>query len=184
LKALVAKITPLQRPGDFAQAMMDLGATLCTPKKPLCSLCPWRPNCRASSLCIAETLPRKAAKAERPVRHGIAFWAVDAQGAVLLRRRPEKGLLGGMMEIPSTEWRGLPWTLAEARAFAPAIAEWSLLPDLVSHTFTHFHLQIAVAVARTDGKAEGVWCQPRDLGEQALPTLMKKVAKHAMTGRG
>ena len=183
LKALVGKITPQQRPGDFAQAMMDLGATICTPRKPVCALCPWRPDCRAFSLGIAESLPRKAARAERPVRHGVAFWAVDDKGAVLLRRRPEKGLLGGMMEIPSTEWRGQPWTLGEARAYAPEAAEWSLLPDLVSHTFTHFHLQIAVAVGRTGGRAEGVWCQPRDLHGQALPTVMKKVAKHAMTGR-
>ena len=182
LKALVAKITPNRRPGDFAQAMMDLGATICTPRKPVCALCPWRPDCRAFALGIAETLPKKAARAERPVRHGIAFWAIDGKGAVLLRRRPEKGLLGGMMEVPSTEWRGQPWTLAEARAHAPEAGDWTLLPDLVSHTFTHFHLQIAVAVSKTFGKAEGVWCLPRDLHEQALPTIMKKVARHAMTG--
>jgi len=184
LKALVARLTPQRRPGDFAQAAMDLGATICTPRKPVCALCPWRPQCRAHSLGIAETLPRKAPKAERPVRHAIAFWATDPQGAVLLRRRPEKGLLGGMMEIPSTDWRGRPWTLAEALGAAPDAADWRLLPDLVSHTFTHFHLQIAVAVGRTGGKAEGVWCSPRDLGGQALPTVMKKVARHAMTGRG
>jgi A/G-specific adenine glycosylase len=184
LKALVGKITPSRRPGDFAQAMMDLGATLCTPKRPVCALCPWRPNCLAFSKGIAETLPKKAAKQERPVRHGLAFWAVDETGAVLLRRRPEQGLLGGMMEIPSTDWRGQPWTLDEARAFAPEAGDWRLLPDLVSHTFTHFHLLIAVAVAQTGGKAEGVWCQPRDLSGQALPTVMKKLAKHALTGRG
>jgi A/G-specific adenine glycosylase len=184
LKALVARLTPQHRPGDFAQAAMDLGATLCTPRKPVCALCPWRPHCRAQALGIAETLPRKAPKAVRPVRHAIAFWTIGPEGAVLLRRRPEKGLLGGMMEIPSTDWRGRPWTLAEALEAAPGAADWRLLPDLVSHTFTHFHLQIAVAVGRTDGRTSGVWCLPSDFGGQALPTVMKKVARHAMTGRG
>jgi A/G-specific adenine glycosylase len=183
LKALVAKITPNRRPGDFAQAMMDLGASLCSPRKPACGLCPWRPHCRAQALGIAETLPRKAPKAERPVRHAVAFWTVNEAGAALLRRRPEKGLLGSMMEIPSTEWRSEPWSFAEAKPFAPASADWRLLPDLVSHTFTHFHLQIAVAVGTTrDRRPTGEWVLPADFGGQALPTVMKKIVRHAMTG--
>ena len=183
LKSLVARITPMHRPGDFAQAAMDLGATLCTPRKPACALCPWRSECRALKLGIAETLPRKAPKAERPVRHGVAFWAVNNAGEVLLRRRPEKGLLGAMMEVPSTAWRSEPWPFAEARRFAPAAADWRLLPDLVSHSFTHFHLQMAVAVGRTnDNRATGLWCAPAEFGGQALPTVMKKIVRHAMTG--
>ena len=104
LRRIGESLVPPDRPGDFAQALMDLGATICTPRKPSCVLCPWRESCMALALGIAETLPRKAEKAVRPHRAGIAFWVVDGTGAVLLRRRVEKGLLGGMMEVPSTEW--------------------------------------------------------------------------------
>jgi A/G-specific adenine glycosylase len=182
LKALAGRLTPNSRPGDYAQAAMDLGATICTPRKPACVLCPWRPHCRAARQGIAETLPVKAPRAERPVRHGIAFWTQNPEGAILLRRRPERGLLGGMMEIPSTDWRFEPWSWPEARTAAVVAADWRLLPGVVSHSFTHFHLQLGVAAATTQGAAlaDELWCPLPDLARQPLPTLMRKVARHTM----
>lgn len=181
LRRLAATLTPAARAGDYAQAAMDLGATVCTPQKPKCILCPWREACRARPLGIAEQLPARRPKPERPLRHGVAFWAVGGDGAILLRRRPEKGLLGGMMEVPSTEWRAEPWTLDEAEALAPVGARWRLLPGVVRHGFTHFALQLQVlAGAVRSGAVDGVWVAPDALGGQALPTLMKKVVAHAL----
>jgi A/G-specific adenine glycosylase len=184
LRRLAASLTRPERAGDYAQAVMDLGATLCTPAKPKCILCPWRDACRARSLGIAESLPARRAKAPRPVRRGVAFWAVRPDGAVLLRKRPEKGLLGGMMEVPSTLWREAPWSEAEAKAAAPVPAKWRLLSGVVRHTFTHFHLELAVlaGTARTGSAAGGQWVKLDDLPTQALPTVMKKVVAHARFG--
>ncbi len=114
LAARAELLTPTERAGDYAQAVMDLGATICTPRNPACGLCPWREDCDARRLGIAAALPARAAKPERPVRRGIAFWVSRPDGAVLLRRRPDKGLLGGMMDIPSTPWRAEPWPMESA----------------------------------------------------------------------
>jgi A/G-specific adenine glycosylase len=182
-KQWVARMTPQNRPGDFAQAVMDLGATLCTPRKPACAFCPCRPICRAASLGIAEALPVKASKPERPVRHGVVFWLRNSVGEVLLRRRPERGLLGGMMEFPSTDWRSDPFPRAEAEQQAPLRVDWQPLPGLVSHTFTHFHLQLALLAATTNENyliSDGRWCRLDQLHGQALPSVMKKVAQHAV----
>ena len=111
LRALAAALVPQQRAGDFAQALMDLGATICTPRRPRCVLCPWRACCAAAAAGLADAIPARTEKPERPLRYGVAFWLTRGDGAVLLRRRPEKGLLGGMTEIPSTPWRSEPWTL-------------------------------------------------------------------------
>jgi A/G-specific adenine glycosylase len=180
LYALAAAITPRGRAGDYAQAIMDLGATVCSPRNPRCMLCPWQDDCAARKAGTAESLPARAAKSARPTRYGIAFWAVK-DGAVLLRRRPEKGLLGGMMEIPSTDWRGQSWSLAEARDVAPVKGRWRLVDGTVRHVFTHFALELGVATAEVAGgqTAEGVWCPLDRLSDHALPTVMKKVAKHA-----
>jgi len=185
LRRLAATLTPVERAGDYAQAAMDLGATICTPAKPKCILCPWRAACRGRALGIAEQLPARRAKAERPVRRGVAFWVVRPDGAVLLRRRPEKGLLGGMMEVPSTEWRETPWDAAEARAAAPVAAKWRALTGVVRHTFTHFHLELAVLAGEVRvgfSKGGGQWVHPDDLSQHALPTVMKKVVAHARFG--
>jgi|HubBroStandDraft_1064217.scaffolds.fasta_scaffold00397_13 A/G-specific adenine glycosylase len=188
LRAHAATLTPAARPGDYAQAVMDLGAAICTPRKPRCLLCPWRDACSAYRRGEPELLPVKRAKPERPVRHGVAFWLVRPDGTVLLRRRAEKGLLGGMIEIPSTPWRSQPWDEAEAAALAPVKPRlWRALPGVVGHTFTHFHLELAVLVGRVDPVATetlGLWVRPDRFGEQALPTLMKKVARHAVAGLG
>jgi A/G-specific adenine glycosylase len=179
LEALAAALVPEQRAGDFAQALMDLGATICAPRRPRCSLCPWRESCAAVSAGLSETLPARAARAERSWRYGVAFWLTGPDGSVLLQRRPEKGLLAGMTEIPSTPWRPEPWGLEEALLRAPAPAEWCALPGTVRHGFTHFLLELTVVAGK--GAADGLWSPTDRLGEHALPTLMKKVARHAIS---
>ena len=186
LRAIGESLVPPGRPGDFAQALMDLGATICTPRKPACALCPWRESCRALALGIAETLPRKAAKVARPHRSGVAFWLVDGTGAVLLRRRAEKGLLGGMMEVPSSEW-GPAVTPAAVNSAAPVSVEWRVLPGQVRHVFTHFELTLTVWAAAVPGKGDpklGTWVKPDRFGDYALPSLMMKVVRHAMGKAG
>lgn len=182
LKRLAGELTPDVRPGDYAQALMDLGATVCTPRKPACGLCPWMADCAARAAGIAETLPTKAEKTERPTRRGVAFWAMRPDGSVLLRRRPEAGLLGGMIEIPSTPWRAEVWAPDEAAGAAPVAAEWRALPGLVRHGFTHFQLELSVMAGKVGGNAaaRGLWCPLDRLGDHALPTLMRKVVRHAL----
>lgn len=189
LKALAEGLTPARRAGDFAQALMDLGATVCTPKSPDCGRCPLRTDCLGRARGLAATLPRKSPRKARPLRHGVAFWLGDDADRVLLRRRPEDGLLGGMMEPPSTPWREAPWTFDEALAHAPRPADWRLLSGVVTHGFTHFRLELRVCVARLAGEqaspdGEGERWQPlARLGAVALPTAMKKIARHALARR-
>ena len=169
--------------GDFAQAMMDLGATVCLPRKPKCILCPLAEGCAARAAGLAEALPRRSPKPERPTRRAVGFWILRGDGAVLLRRRPDKGLLGGMMELPSTDWREAAWAEAEARAQAPLAADWTPLPGVVRHGFTHFRLELEIWAGRAAGNGEGMdgrWVRPGDLGGQALPTVMRKAIGHAL----
>ena len=181
LRTLAGALVPERRAGDFAQALMDLGATICTPRRPRCVLCPWRACCAAAASGLAEELPVRPAKPERPQRYGIAFWLTRPDGAVLLRRRSERGLLGGMIEIPSTPWSAVPWRLAEAVPVAPAAVEWSVVPGTVRHGFTHFQRELGVAAGRTEDFGDGLWSPIERLGEHALPTLMKKVVRHALS---
>jgi len=166
------------RPGDFAQGLFDLGATICTPRRPACGLCPLRGGCAAHALGIAEALPAKAAKAAKPQRHGFAFWLEDRAGNVLLRRRPPRGLLGGMLELPGTPWRGEPWGEAEAAAHAPADAAWAEA-GRVRHVFTHFGLDLTVSMGRVEAlPGPGV---PREaVLEAGLPAVMAKAARLAL----
>ena len=181
LKQLAADLTPNARPGDYAQAVMDLGATICTPRSPACDRCPWSAHCQALSQDRAAAFPFKTAKPPKPTRHGLAFWLCDEEDRVLLRRRPPKGLLGGMMEFPSTPWRPEnPWTLAEALPHAPAQVLWRMIAGKVHHTFTHFHLELLVVAGRTAHNQDlGHWCPLALLSQQALPTLMVKIADAA-----
>ena len=178
---LADSLTPDDRPGDYAQAVMDLGATICTPRSPKCLLCPWSDICAGRD--IAAELPCRAPKKVRPLRRGVAFWLTRGDGAVLLRRRPEKGLLGGMMEVPSTDWReGAPPDQSEAEAAAPLPARnWTMLPGFVAHGFTHFRLELQVlaGTAAADAPPSARWCPIDRLDEQALPTAMKKIVAHA-----
>jgi A/G-specific adenine glycosylase len=179
LCALAATLTPPGRAGDYAQAAMDLGATICTPRKPACSLCPWLDVCRARALGRQEDFPVRVAKTEKPTRRGVVYWAIDAKGQVLLRRREEKGLLGGMIEFPSTAWTEAGARVADAIVAAPVTADWVDLPGLVRHTFTHFHLELIV-LAGHKAKGAGLWSPLDKLSDHALPNLMKKVARHAL----
>ena len=184
IRPLAEAMTPAERPGDYAQAVMDLGATVCLPREPRCMLCPWAGICQARAQNLTQELPRKKPKKKRPTRFGIAFWLIRPNGQILLRRREESGLLGGMMEIPSTPWRDERWSEVEAFAHAPNLsASWRLLEGTVKHTFTHFHLELQIATARgrSAPAIDGKWHRIEDLGSLALPTLMKKVVRHALT---
>jgi A/G-specific adenine glycosylase len=186
LKDLAAKLTPEKRAGDYAQGVMDLGATVCTPKSPSCVICPWTAVCMARKQGIAETLPRKVKKADSPLRHGVAYWMVRADGCVALRRRPPKGLLGGMTEVPGSDWRAKKWTADDAAKAAPINAKWKPLPGLVLHTFTHFRLEVTVwAADLTKAQAANlgddiIWTPLERIGQAGLPSVMAKMAKHAM----
>jgi len=179
IRKLAQALVPQAQPGDFAQGLMDLGATICTPRRPSCQICPWTEDCASRRKGLAETLPRKAAKRPIPTRRGVAFWIERGDGAVLLRRRPDRGLLGGMLEIPST-----PWTARAPRdpkAAAPLAASWRRLSGKVEHTFSHFHLELAVlrSAANATGElpmnGDYRWVPRQTLSTEALPTVMKKV---------
>ena len=176
IRARVASLLPDGRPGDFAQAMMDLGATICTPRRPKCILCPVREACRAFREGDPEAYPVKAARKPKPVRQGVAYVAERADGAVLLRRRPEKGLLGGMAEPPTGGWDGS----AAAEPFAACWRE----AGSIAHTFTHFQLEMRVLHARSEAPApDGFWWSARgDVAGEALPTVMKKTLEAAIPG--
>jgi A/G-specific adenine glycosylase len=165
------------RPGDFAQALFDLGATVCTPRRPACTICPWREGCAARRQGIQEELPRKAAKAARPVRHGVHFLVEDAAGRILVRRRPERGLLGGMLEIPGTPWRDAAWTGEEAYPHAPLPGlRWAALPGEARHGFTHFELRMTLLRAGFAGEAPDgcAWAEPA-AARAAMPTAMRRL---------
>jgi A/G-specific adenine glycosylase len=179
IRAATLELVPGDRPGDFAQALMDLGATICTPKSPNCLICPWADACAARKLGIEAALPRKAPKKDRPVRRARIYWAEDTAGRVLMRRREEMGLLGGMLEFPSS-----PWVEAGAPdgAGAPFASVWHNGAGRVEHTFTHFHLVLDVHVtdevfdAAPASAHDWRWVARQDLAREALPTVMKKVA--------
>jgi A/G-specific adenine glycosylase len=183
LKRLAEKLVPRRRAGDFAQALMDLGATVCTPKKPACSLCPWNGACIAYARGDQEAFPRKRPKAEGALRRGAAFVATRADGAVLLRSRPARGLLGGMSEVPTSVWSP-EFDHRRALADAPLAGRWRKLPGAVTHTFTHFPLELAVytaCVSRKRAAPAGMrWTPLKNLGHEALPSLMRKVLAHAL----
>jgi A/G-specific adenine glycosylase len=165
------------RPGDFTQALFDLGAGICTPRRPACALCPWQKACQAQKLGLAEALPRKAPKPERPTRHGVHFLLTDSEGQIWLRRRPPRGLLGGMLEIPGTTWREAVWSEAEALAQAPHAAIWQPVAGEARHVFTHFALTMRLYLARLPRRAkrpEGEWLTPEEAAH-ALPSVMRKL---------
>jgi len=166
-------LSPVQRPGDFAQALMDLGATICRPKLALCAECPLAANCRARVQGNSQAYPVRAAKKPRPTRYGTVYWVERSDGAVLMRRRPESGLLGGMMEFPSTPWQEQPPPVDAALV----ATDGRFVAGRVVHVFTHFRLElkILVDVAPEDG-LQGIWVRPEAFADYALPTVMKKVA--------
>lgn len=181
LTDLAARLTPQQRPGDHAQAMMDLGATICTPRSPACGICPLFDPCAARATGIAEVLPRKAPKVARPERQGIAYVTFRADGAVLLERRPDNGLLGGMLG-----WPGTHWAEGEPAPAPPLAAEWREAPAPVRHTFTHFHLTLRVLTATVPDVTapdRGVFLPRETFRPASLPTVMRKAYDAAMRPR-
>jgi len=181
MRALVAALTPAERPGDFAQAMMDLGATICTPRRPACALCPLNADCRVLGREDPELFPRKAAKKEKPVRRGAAFVAEDETGAIYLRKREPSGLLGGMTEVPGTGWTARADGNTDPAA-APFAADWAAC-GTVTHVFTHFELRLSVyraAVRRSAATGDGWWQARGTLDGEALPTVMKKAIRQAL----
>ena len=179
IKAATATLTPDVRAGDFAQAMMDLGATICTPKRPACTLCPFLSVCLAQARGDAASFPRKAAKTPRPNRVGAVFYLRRGDGQVLLRTRPPKGLLGGMAEFPGSEWTAV-FDAAAALATIPLAAPCRCLDGGVVHVFTHFALHLTVFLGCVDAASvapEGTyWVPENELDRHALPSLMRKVA--------
>ncbi|MEM1067081.1 MAG: A/G-specific adenine glycosylase [Pseudomonadota bacterium] len=177
-----ARLTPRTRPGDYAQAVMDLGATICTPRSPACGICPWMQGCAARLAGTAAELPKKEPKAAKPVRFGYVYVATRPDGAVLLERRPETGLLGGMLGFPVSEWGDLP------SEDPPIATEWHDPGAEVRHTFTHFHLRLALRLAIVTNSAQphrGFFVERAQFRPADLPTLMRKandLAEPALTG--
>ncbi len=199
IRRRAATLAPAERAGDFAQALMDLGATICTPRKPACALCPCLDGCAARMRGDAETFPRKAAKAKGRLRRGAAFVVVRAEAELLVRTRAAKGLLGGMTEVPSSDWTH-EFAESDALAAAPALgassrqrggsargAMWRRLPGVVTHVFTHFPLELVVYVADVAAGTpppEGMrWIALDALSDEALPNVMRKVVAHALDAR-
>ena len=175
IRVLTDSITPDVRAGDFAQAMMDLGATICTPRSPKCLLCPLAEPCAARRAGVPEAFPVKARKAARPVRYGTFFW-LERDGAVLLVRRPAKGLLGGMRALPTGPWSDSPPGLADA----PVVADWTLSNAAIRHVFTHFELNAGLAtatLARHIDAVDGEWWPIARLDEAGLPRLFAKAVE-------
>jgi A/G-specific adenine glycosylase len=184
---LAQALTPKHRAGDFAQGLMDLGATLCTPKRPACALCPWRESCVAHAQGDMEIYPRRTPKREGVLRRGAAFVARRTDGFVLVRSRPLRGLLGGMTEVPTTEWAqnfDEKTALRAAPRFGNRRVPWRRLTGMVRHVFTHFPLELTVYAAelppRTATPKGARWVKIAELGGEALPSLMRKVVAHAL----
>ena len=162
IKESLLKLLPETRCGDFTQSLMELGALVCQPKNPKCSSCPLQTDCKAYALKKVDHFPVKLPKQKLPTRYATAFILKREDGAILLRKRPPHGLLGGMMEVPTTPWED---TRGEQKG------------RLVRHTFTHFHLEVDVQYPTDLSAFEGIWVPPQELKQYALPTLMKKILK-------
>ena len=187
IKRLATSLLPPRRAGDFAQSLMDLGASSCSPRRPACALCPWTNGCMARSQGNQETFPRKAPKREGRLRRGAAFVALREDGSVLLQRRPDKGLLAKMTEVPGSDWTH-DFDVAKARKSAPGLHDgikWRRLPGVVTHVFTHFPLELTVFVAHVPRGLRAPkgarWVKRADLPGEALPKVMRKVLSHALT---
>ncbi len=212
IRRLADCLLPGERAGDFAQALMDLGATICTPRRPACALCPWIDACAARARGDPEVFPIKARKRQGSLRRGAAFVAMRADGCVLVRSRLPKGLLGGMTEVPTTVWTH-DFDESGALAAAPRFASlspsralagpkgrtrsspnsdgekrWRRLPGVVTHVFTHFPLELVVYTAAVPANAvapDGArWVALAELAGEALPNVMRKVVAHALGARG
>ena len=177
LKRLAATLVGPNRPGDWAQALMDLGATVCTPTAPACERCPAAVACLGRRSGAPARFPLRLTKPERPRRHGAAYLLVK-RDKIALVRRPPKGLLGGMLALPTSDWRERPWSDAEALAAAPVTGDWRDVGE-IEHTFTHFALTLRVFRAEGDW-AEAVWTATAGL--EAMPSVFLKAARQGLSG--
>ncbi|SDM23546.1 A/G-specific adenine glycosylase [Maricaulis salignorans] len=171
IRKLAGELADPDRPGDYAQAIMDLGATICTPRSPDCEACPWAFACQGRARGDMLNYPKKLKKIARPIRHGTA-WLVRRQGRVWLRQRADTGLLGGMMEVPSSEWGE-----AGVAGDPPFEAAWEDRGE-IRHVFTHFELRLSVREAEAGPgwePREGIWAEDNALQDHALPSVMHKV---------
>lgn len=186
VRARVLEMIPQDRPGDFAQALMDLGATICSPRRPACSLCPWMRPCLARREGIAEQLPVKAPKTVRPTRKGAIFVVEREDAAILVETRPPSGLLGGMSAFPSSEWSES-YDVSKAMLAAPMELRWKRIPGQVIHVFTHFRLELTVFYGRASldmSAPDGMrWVSGKNIAGEALPSVMRKVLVHAGPGK-
>jgi A/G-specific adenine glycosylase len=179
-----AMLTPRRRPGDFAQALMDIGAMICRPRNPECPACPMRADCSAARSGAPEDYPRRLAKKPKPLREGAAFFAERADGAILVKRRPPKGLLGGTLELPGTSWRVGAEPLDDL-SVAPCVGAWRRVPGVVEQAFTHFSLRLIVFSARVH-QADGLapthfWVARTDIETAGFSSLMRKAIAHALS---
>ena len=180
-------LVPEDRPGDFAQALMDLGATICTPRKPACASCPWQASCLARATGIQESYPRKLAKKESVLRRGTAFVVLREDDCLLLRTRPPKGLLGGMAEVPTSAWSAR-HEMEDSMGDAPLKADWLTANTPVRHVFTHFPLELTILAARvpmTASLPEGArFTKLEALDDEPLSSLMQKVIEAGLAMLG
>jgi A/G-specific adenine glycosylase len=175
LKHLAETLVTAERPGDWAQALMDLGAMICTPSSPACLTCPVGADCQARKTGAPETYPRRDARPDRPQRYGAAY-VLTSGDRVALVRRPAKGLLGGMLALPTSDWRAAPWSDTEAIAATPIAAAWKPVGE-IRHVFTHFALDLRVFRAEGDWP-DAIWT-PR-AGLEAMPSVFLKAAREAL----
>jgi A/G-specific adenine glycosylase len=181
IKAALAALMPETRPGDFAQSMMDLGSMICTPKSPSCMLCPLEPGCKARQAGTPLAFPVKIKKNARPIRFGAVFVVYDHAGRLLLRTRPDTGLLAKMSEVPGSDWSE-DQSMADNRSAAPMQADWHTSSAIVRHVFTHFELRLSVYLARIapcPPPDACRWVTPSELKNEPLPTLFLKVIAFA-----
>lgn len=177
VRALAEGMAPRRRAGDFTQALMDLGATICLPRAPRCEICPWLARCAAREKGLVHELPRREPRPRPVVRHGVAFIAMGPAGEVLLVRRPPRGLLGGMLALPGSDWTESPPGAVAIRQSAPLAAQWRKLDEEVRHVFTHFTLRLEVRVSEVETcvqPSSGEWLPQEKLGSAALPVVMRK----------
>jgi len=186
IRRIAGTFTPKTRAGDFAQAMMDLGATICTPVSPGCAVCPWMTGCGARATGDAEDFPRREPRRAAKLRRGAAFFVLRADRSVLVRSRPPRGLLGGMTELPTTEWTA-DFDERGALLDVPVVSSrqrWRRVPGMVTHVFTHFPLELIVYATQVEldtAPPAGMRFVPLDrLHDEALPNLMRKVVALAL----
>lgn len=179
IRAAVEQLIPQDRPGDFAQAVMDLGATVCIPKTPRCLMCPWRAECAGRAAGIAADLPLKAPKKPKPERQSVVYAHFNDMGEVLMETRPDKGLLGGMIGLPGPAWTKSPPDDTAIKAAAPGSADWREAGPRAAHVFTHFSLDLAVLVAQGT-PLPGRYISIAE-AQTAAPTVMRKALDIAVS---